>query len=399
MTRLAELGRIVAEQQDKERAGAPRDSGAAQLFVREVRRSRQASGHRRSAAVAILAVAACVVGVWGWRHHVATATDTAALAVGRPLVAQSGESLPLSFPDGSRVVLASGTEGIVHELHDAGATLEVTRGQASVAVRHQPGTSWVVGAGPYRVRVTGTRFSVGWAPERQRFELRLTEGSVVVTSEAGSHAAVTMVAPQSLVVDQGGWQLSRSETASTLEVPDRDVVPAAEPSVAVPPSEQASASPPSGSASRAAAGPSWEELARRGKYGAAYEDAARHGIAELADSKPPSSLLSLAEACRFSGHSSEAAQVLKRLRARFAGTDDAATAAFQLGRLGGSPQWFRTYLQERPNGALAREAAGRLLEVLDQANDRAGTRQAAEAYLARYPAGPHAAFARQLLGR
>ena len=61
--------------------------------------------------------------------------------------------------------------------------------------------------------------------------------------------------------------------------------------------------------------------------------------------------------------------------------------------------WFRTYLKERPNGALAREASGRLLEALSRSGDRSGAERAAESYLARYPSGQHAAFARQLLGR
>ena len=402
MTRLAELGRIVASEQDRTRAQGPPDEAAVQHFVQGMRRERRTLGKRWVAAAIVTVAAACVLGVVAWRRHLLTLAQSGAPAVGQPLVARPGETVPLNFPDGSQVVLASGTEAVVRELHDVGAALEVTRGQAFVAVRQQPGTQWLVGAGPYRVRVTGTRFSVDWAPGPKRFELRLTQGSVVVSSESGSHAAVTMVAPQSLVIDAGGWQLSRGETASNDAATAPEPTASAEPSATPPTPEtapDASASSAAPASTAALSAPTWEELIRRGKYAQAYEEAARHGVAQLADSRPSGALLSLAEACRFSGHGGEATQVLERLRARFPGSDDAATAAFQLGRLGGSAKWFRQYLKERPNGSLAREASGRLLEALDHSGERAAVRQAAEAYLARYPGGPHAAFARQLLGK
>ena len=402
MTRLAELGRIVAGQQDRSRAGKPRDERAAERFVLELRRSKRVSGTLWGRAVLVAAAAAVVLGVVSWRRHAAVSAQGAPPAVEQPLFARDGETVPLNFPDGSRVVLASGTEAVVHELHDTGAKLEVSRGEASVAVRHQASTNWTVGAGPYRVHVTGTRFSVGWAPEPARFELHLMQGSVVVTTETGSHAAVTMVAPATLVIDPNGWQLSGPsappvEAAKAVEgaaapeageapISDDEVHSSAVDSQAVP-------------APQAPAAPGWEALARKGEYSAAYDDAARRGIGQLADSRPSSALLSLAEACRFSKHTSDATQVLTRLRARFPGSDDAATAAFQLGRLSGTPNWFRTYLQERPDGALVQEASGRLLEALSRSGDSAGAKLAAATYLARYPNGSHAAFARQLLGR
>jgi TolA-binding protein len=145
----------------------------------------------------------------------------------------------------------------------------------------------------------------------------------------------------------------------------------------------------------------WKALATAGKYTEAYAQAARRGVRSLASAEPSAQLLTLAETCRFAGHSDEGAMVLTELRRRFPGTDDAAIAAFQFGRSGGpsAAQWFRTYLAERPQGALAREASGRLLEALDRAGARVEATEAARSYLARYPTGPHAAFARQLLAR
>jgi TolA-binding protein len=205
-----------------------------------------------------------------------------------------------------------------------------------------------------------------------------------------------MVAPESLIIDRGNWQLSPPAAAA---------VPAS--AKPTPPSTDVAAEPALEPAPRvtqppASPSPSWEELVRAGKYPAAYDEASRHGISQLAATRSSNTLLALAEVCRFSGHPAEATQVLTRLRARFPASDDAATAAFQLGRFAtdtAAVSWFRTYLKERPNGALAPEASGRLLEALSRSGDRSGAERAAESYLARYPTGQHAAFARQLLGR
>jgi hypothetical protein len=59
--------------------------------------------------------------------------------------------------------------------------------------------------------------------------------------------------------------------------------------------------------------------------------------------------------------------------------------------------WFETYLREEPQGLLAREASGRLIESYRGAGNLGAAHGAASRYLARYPDGPHAAIARQAL--
>jgi transmembrane sensor len=92
------------------------------------------------------------------------------------------------------------------------------------------------------------------------------------------------------------------------------------------------------------------------------------------------------------------------VRARFAGTDGAANAAFMIARMefhANAPHaaagWLEIYLRERPDGRFAREAAGRLVEAYVQSEDSPKAKAAAERYLARYPDGPHAALARSVL--
>jgi TolA-binding protein len=132
--------------------------------------------------------------------------------------------------------------------------------------------------------------------------------------------------------------------------------------------------------------------------------AEKHGFETICREATKNDLLTLAEAARYAGQPNRAEQALLALRARFVRSDDAALAAYLLGRLAAevhtdhhsAARWFRTYLAERPTGKLAREADGRLLESL-AFMDRATAQQAARSYLKRYPTGPHAPFARNLL--
>jgi TolA-binding protein len=117
-------------------------------------------------------------------------------------------------------------------------------------------------------------------------------------------------------------------------------------------------------------------------------------------------LLAAADAARYQGDSDLAIESLTTVRRRFAGTDAAASAAFELGRISFDARkdfaragdWFDTYLRERPNGALAREALGRALEARHRGGDGARAEHLAVRYLAAYPDGPHAKLARKIVG-
>lgn len=119
------------------------------------------------------------------------------------------------------------------------------------------------------------------------------------------------------------------------------------------------------------------------------------------------SVRTLADTARLVSKPAEALAAYQALRSRAAGSASAKQAAFHIARVhfdqraayAEAAQWFRTYLAEQPGGSFAREAEGRLIEALSRSGDRAGARRAAEGYLAKYPRGPHARVARQLLER
>lgn len=407
MMRFADLGRTVAAVQDADRRAMRATERASQSFIRVLRHKPQAAYTMPWLAAA--AAAMILVGVGGglWYYSFAQRREVAQLqgvVLGQPIVVPEGREIPLNFSDGSRVELAAGSSANVVGITEQGATFELRSGKATASVIHRATTRWTMHAGPYRVAVTGTKFTLEWQPTKSHFELDLTDGSVVVTAENNSHAAVTMRSPEHLVIEQGEWHLSSSGQVSVS-----DPLPAPAVSDVPGPSPERRPAPAASSvASNAAVAlpdaipsvPEWQRLAKRGQYPAAYDSAQQLGIATLAQSASAPAMLALAEVCRFAGHASESMVVLTKLRQRYADSNEAAVAAFQLGRLSSDGQlaasWFRNYLKERPNGELAREASGRLIEALERAGDRVGARSAAESYLARYPSGPHAGFARRL---
>jgi outer membrane protein assembly factor BamD (BamD/ComL family) len=76
----------------------------------------------------------------------------------------------------------------------------------------------------------------------------------------------------------------------------------------------------------------------------------------------------------------------------------ARVASDQRGSSADAARWLDTYLAQQPEGPLAREARGRLIEARERTGDHDGARRAARDYIARYPEGPHAELAQRLLG-
>lgn len=222
------------------------------------------------------------------------------------------------------------------------------RGEVDATFHHREGTRWIVEAGRVEVEVTGTRFKVAWDPGSEHFRIAMREGSVVLR----------------------GCSLDGrvARTGDVVEVDCRPPPASPSPSVVVPAKQAPVAKPTCENVAI-------DEVARRA-------DAARH-----ARDLP------------------EARSCLLALRRRFPGTSAAARATFDLGVVsfdaGGSAEaakWFQRYLDEQPDGPLAREALGRLAEARDASDDPRAA-DAATAYVARYPTGPHAAIARKILGK
>jgi hypothetical protein len=316
------------------------------------------------------------------------AAATAAVPAGEWLSTPTGKAQERKFDDGSSVRVESESSARVQFVAAKGGLVHLDRGAVRLKVHHRDGSSWRVAAGPYEVEAIGTEFVVDWVAGREKpLRVSVTEGTVAVRGPA--FRGTRFVSAHQMV------EVTGQETAS------------AEPSPVsveqLAPEAEASAPDESGAArGRPGELPTWRELERAGKFAEAMKAAERRGLASLYQTASGDDLIVLAGAARNSGRSDVAREALMACRARFAGSSHAAMAAFRLGQAAkGAPaaQWFSTYLKEQPNGGLAREALGRLIEAYQTAGDHVSGRAAAERYLKSYPDGPHATLARQALHR
>jgi hypothetical protein len=423
MTELERLGRHVAEEQDALRASQGAARAALRERIAQQKAPRVLPGGLRpwylASAGGVLAAAAAVL-------MFVTASKPAALrvqlgATAQPVLAGAWlESTPgvaplaLRFSDGTHVELASGTRARLIEVDAHGAHLMLENGSAHVSVRHRPGTEYRLSMGPFAVRVIGTRFDVRWDPERDDFGIDLREGRVEL-SGCVFERGYALRAGQSVSASCRGGRFEIENTRPTHEAKVEAEAPAraeatettarAEVKTQGAPGDAQEAAAPAPVAARARAAPDWRALARRGEYAAAYGIARDAGFAAECARADAEDLALLAEAARYAGQRGDEADALLLLRRRFAGTSRAALAAFGLGRLefderhayAKAARWFDTYLKERPEGSLAREARGRLLEATLSAGDRRAARKLASEYLREHPQGPHGALARRVL--
>lgn len=411
---LTELGRQVASEQDV--ALAQHDLSAVRLRVLQdtlalPRPPRRPRARLYALGGAVVAAAALTLLVLGFDRG--TESDHLDFRVDGKVVEQDAldnwwsapadKSLPIEFSDGTTVALEPQSRARVLEVGRAGAHIVLESGASSIHVVPRESARWQVSAGPFLVQVVGTRFDLEWGADDDVFVLRLHEGKVNLSGCLfGKGRSVV-----------AGETVRASCKTGQYEIATREAVTATARASAVPPGT-ASAAPKardqSASDKHAASepasqrAPSWKQLAHAGKYKQALEAANTSGFDDVLEDSNARDLALLGDAARYAGRPGQAIVAYEALRTRFPGTSRAATAAYSLARThfdqrgayGEATRWFQQYLQEQPSGPLAREARGRLMESLARSGDGAGARRVAEAYLKRYPDGPHATVAKSL---
>lgn len=253
----------------------------------------------------------------------------------------------------------------------ASITTQVTlsSGSLSLAVPPDTGRKWAVSAGPYRVEVVGTDFSVTWLPDPAELTVIVRRGKVRVSGGELTEERVLAAGEQ---LEQRPRPRDAATTATS---------PAPRPSVAPP--------------------LTWQTLQQRRQYHEALSAAEREGFDQLCATLGADELATLADTARLAGNGARARQALLAIRQRHPQTPEAATAAFLLGRQGSSAAhaaWLETYLREQPDGAYAQEASGRLMVGLRSSGALESAKARAKLYLARYPDGAYAEHARSILG-
>jgi hypothetical protein len=288
--------------------------------------------------------------------------------------APADAAVGVRFSDGTLLRMAAGARARLVELGDRGAHVLLESGRARLDVVPKPHARWRMSAGPFLVRVKGTRFEVRWQPELDRFELELEQGQVELSGCVFGEA-YRMRAGQEVraFCKRGQLDVVREHAAA---------------------SEQAKAA---AVAAEPAPQPVSVEPATEPRAASAFEQRCERASSQ--------ELVRLADAARQAREHDREELALRVLRRRFPGTVRAAVAAFALGRLEfdvrrehrKAAEWFGRYLREQPAGALAREAHGRLIEAAAKAGDRARARSVALAYLRAYPDGPHVDLAESTL--
>ncbi len=376
MSSLEELGREVAKQQDQALVqGQVVATVRAQLRDASLQPRRSVRPWVGLAAAVVFALAAAGV----WRAARPIALETSGMSEGQWVSAATERSV--SFTDGATVLLRSGARFQVTSLGRRGADVTLERGEASISVPHRIDTQWQFHVGPYVIHVVGTRFDTGWNPGTETFMLRLHDGAVRVSGPKIEEQKV--VAGQVLE-----WSLAPPAAPSS----------APEEAVEVPLELR-------GDTARVPRS-LWRALAKAGRYDAALGAAKQEGWARLNATASADDVLLLGDVARLANAPRDAQSAYEAARRRFAGTASASAAAFSLGRIAfdarddaKSARWFEQYRAERPNGALAPEALGRLIELNQRANEPTRSRQLAREYLERYPEGPHARLAQGVLGQ
>jgi len=379
-------------------------------FVRRLARFRQLRRSRRRIAVGVtIASTLIVVGLAGSRFR-DTAPTASALSYrvdsqdppsgGYILASQTTDAL-LAFSDGSKVRMAARARGRVVEVNNRGAKFSLDDGKVAVDIVHRPRAEWIFEAGPFRVNVHGTSFTVAWNPVETVFEVRLASGSISVASPVAG-PEIQMRAGQTLRVslrDQSS-SLGKLGTMSGRDVPSASD-DAGGPSSSAPP--RRAAIEPSEAPRWTHRG--WMTALAENKAADVVADADRRGLATVLERADSEDLWALANAARYAGRYLLAREALGAQRKRFPSSDRARQAAFLLGRLhDGDPDgpenalgWYDRYLVETHDGARVSDSLGRKMTLLERWNRRPEALAVARDYLRRFPRGTYANAARALV--
>ena len=402
--RAERVGDFVSAQID---ASTPANSGDRE-FVRRLASFRQTRRTRKRLAVGLTIAATLVIGGtagWRFRREAALAPvlsyrvdNQEPPAGGYILAPETADSL-LAFSDGSNVRMAARTRGRVVEVNDHGATVALDNGRVSVDIVPRAHARWMFEAGPFRINVHGTSFTVAWNPADAVFEVRLSRGAISVASPVAG-TEIEMRAGQSLRASLRAQTVTMGTTSGVFPpAADNAAVGSTSPE---PPREAPAApvEPPERWSHRG-----WMTALAENRATEILADADRRGPTAVLEHADSDDLWALANAARYAGRYPLAEQALGAHRRRFRSSARSREAAFLLGRLheqdpGGPADalgWYDRYLGEARADIGVSDALGRKMTLLQRWNQRPEALTVARDYLRRFPHGTYAQAARALV--
>lgn len=136
----------------------------------------------------------------------------------REVFARRGSSEKVVLPDGSVVILKSGSS-LIYPSEFRGGTREVyLSGECYASIAKNPECPFIMSTGVMNVRVTGTEFNIKAFPEDSEAEVALVEGSVQLEGRSGSQTPLQTISltPGNVVkVDRKNGETRISEFNAT----------------------------------------------------------------------------------------------------------------------------------------------------------------------------------------
>jgi TolA-binding protein len=399
------------------------------------------------AAAAIACGAAAFFTLRSLPSHLSYEIDSRAPSAGGYLQGTKQSPAIARFTDGTEVRVNDGARARVVDVESHGARVALEQGRAHLRVVHLPDAHWSVDAGPFTIAVTGTEFDVDWSGPDGVLVVEMHQGGVVVrgplatdgigvragqrlvasiadgklhieplgavSANAAAPAAAaptatgpaTAAAPKIALVEP---ELSAAVREAQNDEPERDepALPAERSVARVEPAHRDGPAAPAENAEheKAPAAQSWARRVASGDFRGVLSDAESKGVSTTLAEAPLGDLVALGDAARYTGSSNIARDALAAQRKRYPSSSDAKAAAFFLGRLaedrgatGEAIDWYERYLSEAPRGAFAAEALGREMLAARKGRGNRAAAAVAERYLDRFPGGPYAARARELV--
>ncbi len=318
------------------------------------------------------------------RHWVAFASAAFVMAVALwfmrapsmahgPLLEASGQALnalgaeaesTTLLNDGSRILLGPGAALEVLDNDESSFVCVLRRGRGTFDVKPGGPRRWRIEAGPVRVEVIGTRFTVD--RNKSRVSVEVDHGTVLVRGDRVPDGVQKLTAGSRIVIDA-----SERPMASAAPAP-AGVGTGAAPMVAASSADFSTAK--SSSAAVTALSPS-----------------AKVDLLQVADEQ------------RRRGNLKGAIATLRSATSESGDSSRRAIAAFTLGKLLLDAAWrpaeaaqaFRSCLRLAPPAAIAEDAAARLVEALARSGSREAAQRSARDYERRYPSGRRLADVRR----
>lgn len=311
------------------------------------------------------------------------------------VVRTQSEPAFIRFSDKSAIEARPETTLNLDVVGERAALARLIKGDVRVAIQHDEETDWRFLAGPYEVRVVGTKFDLTWDPEQAALSVVMREGKVRIVGP--NELDRELVAGERLSLARKKPETSPSNTPAPRQTAHN--VELQGPKAAVPAESGAA----SAAVSPSSAARSWSALVAAGRFEDVVRDAQAEGLSRAHGERNPADLRALAQAAAYTGRTELAVKTWNVVRQRFQGRS-AEQAAFFLGRIFDQNgrhvealTWLRTYLREAPRGVYASEALGGVLTLVRRTEGNAAAKPLARTYLERFPKGSYAAAARAVL--